>query len=393
MMPERTSKAPPDGAMAFRWSATGALCLHVVLLFSGPLSGGADLTPHLRLMQQMADAPALRNVYAPAFHAAGALLGSLAGWSLAVELLALAAAATLLFGFRHWQRAAQLPETCASLFAWAPYGFALSWCLPKVEAAGYGLAFFALAWLWQGRYARLALALAATFWIHTGAALFLGLAGGIAALARRDRRALGALALGSALAAPLFASHVASGCSWAQAFLFSAGDYLRSTEGWSSLDALPRIAVLSGPVAVVCALLGARELWTREHAVAWLCIAIVALWSNELWLAPFGTRTTLNLLRGLTLLAVPVACAAGVFVAARPRAAPALLAAVALWAIGSTWLALPGACQRTPVDWERVARTQVDRCSFRWAISEAHGEPVPRPAWEGPDAETQRRQR
>ncbi|MBW2267720.1 MAG: hypothetical protein JRH16_04010 [Deltaproteobacteria bacterium] len=370
-MPERMPEAPPEGASAFRWSAGGALGLHALILLSGPLSGGSDLTPHLRLMQQMADAPALRNVYAPAFHAAGALLGSRIGWDLAAELLALASAAALLFGFRHWQRAAQLPDACASLFAWAPYGFALSWCLPKVEAAGYGLAFFALAWLWQGRHLRLAVALAATFWVHTGAALFLGLAGGIAALARRDRRALGALAFGSALAAPLWAAHVVAGCSWAQALLLSAGDYLRSTEGWSSLDALPRIAVLAGPVAVACALPGARELWHRERTVAWLCIAILALWSNELWLAPFGARTTLNLLRGLTLLAVPVACAAGVFIANRPRVAPALWVAVVLWALGSTWLALPGSCQRVPVDWERVAHTHVDRCTFRWAISEA----------------------
>ena len=76
-MPKRAPLAPPEGTLAFRWSAAGALSLHAIVLFSGPLSGGADLTPHLRLMQQMADAPALRNVYAPAFHAAGALLDAI----------------------------------------------------------------------------------------------------------------------------------------------------------------------------------------------------------------------------------------------------------------------------------------------------------------------------
>lgn len=319
----------------------------------------------------MADAPALRNVYAPAFHAAGALLAGPLGSGLAVRVLALASAAALLFGFRAWQRAAQLPEACASLFAWAPYGFALSWCLPKIEAAGYGLAFFALAWLWQGRHARLALALAATFWVHTGAALFLGLAAGIAALARNDRRALAALACGTLFSAPLWVAHVAAGCSWAQTFLLSAGDYLRSAEGWSSLGQLPRIAVLAGPVALGAALLSARELWQRERALAWVCAAIVLLWCNELWLAPFGTRTTLNLLRGLTLLAIPIAFAAGLFMAKRPRVAPWLLGAVALWALGSSWFALPGSCHRAPVDWERVGHTQVDRCTFRWVISEA----------------------
>jgi hypothetical protein len=342
-----------------------------LLLFAGPLSGGADLTPHLRLIQQMAEAPELRNVYAPAFHVLGALLGSWVGMALAVKLLALASAAALYCGFRQWQRAAQLPEICASLFVWSPYCFALSWCLPKIEAAGYGLAFVALAWLWQRHYARLGVALAAAFWVHTGAALFLGLAGGIAALARRDGRALGALALGTLLAVPLWASHFAAGCSWAQALLLSAGDYLRSTEGWSSVAALPRIAVLAGPIIIGCALLGARPLWQRERALACLCGAIVVLWCNELWLAPFGTRTTLNLLRGLTLLAVPIAFAGGLYLASRPRAAPWLLAASVLWALGSTALAVPDSCQRKPVDWERVGHTHVDRCTFRWAISEA----------------------
>ena len=32
-----------------------------------------------------------------------------------------------------------MPELSATLYAWAPYGFALSWCLPKIEAAGYGI--------------------------------------------------------------------------------------------------------------------------------------------------------------------------------------------------------------------------------------------------------------
>lgn len=338
------------------------------MLFSGPLAGGADLVPHLSLVQRIAELPGLYNVYPPAFHVLSAGVGAIVGHELAVKALALASVALLLLGFRRLQIAAQLPELSATLYAWAPYGFALSWCLPKIEAAGYGIAFFGLAWLWEGRHARLGAALAATFWVHTGAALFLGLAGGVVALARHDRRALVALALGCIGAAPLLGAHLLAGCSFAQALLFSAGDYLRSAEGWSSLDDWPRLLLLAGPVAGACALLGARALWREHRNVALLGLTILVLCSNELWLAPFGTRTTLNLLRGLTLFAVPVAAAAGVFLAQKPRLAAAVVAAVALSAIASTWLVLPGACHREELDWQRVAGTEVDRCTFRWAI-------------------------
>ena len=84
---------------------------------------------------------------------------------------------------------------------------------------------------------------------------------------------------------------------------------------------------------------------------------------------PFGARTTLNLLRGLTVLAFPVAAAAGVFLADRPRAARAVLVASAVWALGCAWLALPGSCHREPVDWVQQDRLVVDRCTFRWAVT------------------------
>jgi len=352
----------------FFWSAIGALTLHAVLLV-GPLAGGADLAPHLRLMQQMAEAPALRSVYAPTYHALGALLSSALSPAGAVKLLALGSAALLLLGFRRFQRAAELPEASAALFCWVPYGFALSWCLPKVEAAGYGLAFIGLAWIWEGRHWRVAIALAATFCVHTGAALFLGLTGGIAALALRDRRALVALALGCVLASPLFAAHWMAGCSPAEALLFSHGDYLRSATGWSSFPLFARIAALAGPPAVVCAMLGAHTLWKQHRPVAWLALVAALLWANELWLLPFGSRTTLNLLRGLTVLAFPVAAAAGVFLADRPRAARAVIVASAVWALGCAWLALPGSCYREPVDGEQQDRLVVDRCTFRWAFT------------------------
>jgi hypothetical protein len=181
-------------------------------------------------------------------------------------------------------------------------------------------------------------------------------------------RTAGALALGCLLASPLFAAHLAAGCSWTEALLFSRGDYLRSGSGWSSFGILHRVLALAGPIALAGAAAGAATLWREHRAVAWVAAAVVLLYANELWLAPLGARTTLNLLRGLTIFAFPVAAAAGVFLAARPRAARALIAACALWALGCAWLAIPGSCHRAPVDFAQASELRIDRCQFRWAV-------------------------
>lgn len=318
-------------------------------------------------MQWLAEEPALRSTYAPAFHAAGALLSSFLPLAMAVKLLSLAGAAALLFGFRAFQRASGLPEASAALFCWAPYGFALSWCLPKVEAAGYGLAFAGLAWAWQERRRAVAAALLGTFLIHTGAALFLGLCAGVLALVRRDGRLLVALAAGCLLAAPLFAAHLAAGCSAAQALLFSEGDYLRSAGGWSSLSLGWRLPLLASPLALVCAAVGAKALWREHRPVGVVAGVVVILCTNELWLAPFGQGATLNFLRGLTILAFPLAAAGGIFLAGQSaRVAAGVIAASALLAVASSALALPGSCHREPVDFERVAALELDRCTFHW---------------------------
>ncbi len=320
-------------------------------------------------MQWLAEEPALRSTYAPAYHAAGALLSTLVPIAAAVKLLALAAAAALLFGFRAFQRASGLPEASAALFCWAPYGFALSWCLPKVEAAGYGMAFAGLAWAWRERRPAAAAALLGTFFIHTGAALFLGLCAGVLALARRDGRLLAALAAGCLLAAPLFAAHLTAGCSAAQALLFSEGDYLRRAGGWSSFSLGWRLPVLASPIAIVCAAAGAATFWRAQRAVAVVALVVVALWTNELWLAPFGAGSTLNLLRGLTILAFPLAAAGGVFLARQPpRVAAGAIVACALLALASSTFALPGSCHREPVDLDQIATLELDRCSFRWSF-------------------------
>jgi hypothetical protein len=359
---------PADrGTLLFRWSAAGALALHAALLLGeGGIHGGADLRPHLRLIQLMSEAPALRSVYAPAYHALGGILAPWIGLGVYTKLFAFAAAAALIAGFRSFQRAARLPDLAAALFAWSPYAFALTWCAPKVEAAGYALAFAALGLLLGRRYAALALALTGTFLVHTAAALFLGLSGGVLALARRDLRALLALAAGSAGAAPLFAAQLAAGCSFAQAFLFSHGDYLRHANAFTGLAMWDRVVVLASPIAVGAAALGARSLWRRDRPLATLCIVVVALYLNQLWLAPFGIGTTLNLLRGLTLFAFATAICGGVALSDRPRVAPFALAACALWSAVAAFWVVPRSCYVRSFTVAEVSHTAVDRCTFRW---------------------------
>ncbi len=361
----------------FRASAGAALCLHGWLLFGDPaLSGGADLVPHLRLIEQMGEAPGLRSVYPPAFHAASAALAALLGQSLAVKLWTWGSAAALIAGFRIFQRAAGLPGASAALFPWTPYLFALSWCLPKVEAAGYAAALVGLACLLRGRRVAAGAILTATFFVHTAAALVLGLCGGILALARRDARALVALAGGTLAASPLLAAHVLAGCTLREALLFSPGDYLRDAGRFHAASAAGRIAILAGPLGVGAALLGAPRLWREHRDVALLAVAIVALYASELWLAPFGIATTFNLMRALSLLAVAIAASAGVFAASRPGLAPALVAACAAFALVAALRAVPGSCHRVPIDSARVSAAVVDRCTFRWRFVEKPGGPA-----------------
>jgi hypothetical protein len=350
------------------WACTAfAMVLHGVLLFGTPgLHGGADLVPHLWLIERMAEAPALRNVYAPAYHVIGGLLTPLVGLELYVELFALASALALILAFRYLVRCLALPGEGASLFALFPYNLSLSWCLPKVEEAGYALAFVGLGLLSRRRYTAAAVLLGLTFYFHTAAALFLGGAGGVLALARRDGRALVALAIGTLAVAPLVAAHLAAGCDLAQALLLSRNDYLRTTSAWSSLGMIDVIAVLASPIALALAGLGARELWRRDRAVALMCAVLTVLYLNELWLAPFETRTSLDLYRGLSTLAVPVCLAAGVSVAARPRAAAWLLGVCALFALGSTLFVAPRSCYVYETRLSELEGMRVDRCTFRW---------------------------
>ena len=93
---------------------------------------------------------------------------------------------------------------------------------------------------------------------------------------------------------------------------------------------------------------------------------VFALYWNELWLAPFGMGSTLNLLRGLALLAFAVAIPAGFALDARRRLAPWILASCALWAGASSLWVVPNSCYTQTFTAAEIRATSVDRCTFRW---------------------------
>jgi hypothetical protein len=350
------------------WACIGlAVLLHAWLLFGREgLWGGGDLVPHLRLIQAVSTSPGLYNPYAPAYHWLGALLVPALGFELYTRLFALGAALFLIAGFRSFQRAAGLPDACTALFALTPFLLSLSWCVPRVEAAGYALLLFGLGFQLRGRYFALAAALGACFYVHTAASLLFGLAAGVLALARRDRRALIALAAGTLGALPLWIAHLEAGCTFAQALLFAPGGYARSLDEELLPPQWPWLAALANPAALLAAVLGARAVWRRSRPLAWLAVALAALWATNFWLAPFGIRTLVTPLRGLSVLAIPVALSAGVWGAARARREAVLLGLTAIFAVASLRLVVPQACYVRPIALSEIDGVFVSRCEFLW---------------------------
>lgn len=104
----------------------------------------------------------------------------------------------------------------------------------------------------------------------------------------------------------------------------------------------------------------------RNRSAAIACAVLAILYLNELWLAPFGVRTTLDLLRGLSVLAIPVAAAAGILLARDRRIAVAAVAGSAIIAAAATLWVVPETCVSKPVDLATVSTLSVDRCQFRW---------------------------
>jgi hypothetical protein len=361
-------------AWLFPSLALAAVALHALRLFQSPgLHGGVDLLAHLRMTELMGQAPALRNVYPPGYHAIGALLSPWVGLAAFPKLFAVVAAALSIGAFRFFQRSTGLPEHAALLFALWPYSFSLSWTLPKIEVGGYLLIFLALGLMVRRRYAAVGLLVAASFWLHTGTALVLGVCGGTLALARRDVKALVALALGTLGAVPLVWAHLAAGCTFQQALLFAEGNYLHDSSLGRSLDRGLLTLALASPPMLGAALLGASETWRRHRSVALLCAVVTLLYLQDLWLAPFGIATTFNLIRGLAMLSLPASVAAGVYLARRPRVAPWLLAAAALWCLGTTFTVAKDPLFWRPMAVEEIRGLQMSRCQFGWnAPNAAH---------------------
>jgi len=344
----------------FYGCAALALLLHLALIFGrSGLWGGGDLIPHLRLIQTTNLHALLHNTYAPAYHVLGALATRFVDLALYPKFAALLAAVLLIAGFRFFQRAAALPSSCSAIFCLTPFALSLSWCTPRIEVAGYGLLLFGLGFQLRGRRVALAILLAVTLYTHTASALLFGITAGVLALARRDKRDLMALAVGSLAALPLLAAHLSAGCSIPEAFLFAHGGYARAMTEPLFPPNWPWILPLAGPAGVLAAGLGARQTWLEHRAIGILCAAL-------LWLAPFELRTLVTLLRGLSLLAIPIAIAAGVFAARTPKHAVATIGATVAFAIAASVWIVPKACYVRAIDLAEIEAIAVDRCQFVW---------------------------
>jgi hypothetical protein len=323
------------------------------------------------MTELMGQVPAIRNVYPPGYHAIGALLSPWVGLAAFPKVFAVAAAVLSIGAFRFFQRSAGLPDHAAVLFALWPYSFTLSWTLPKIEVGGYALIFLTLGLLHHRRYGAVALLVTMSFWLHTGTAFLLGVCGVVLALARSDGRALLALALGSLGALPLLGSHLAAGCSLQQALLFAEGDYLHAARAHGTLDRWPLTLALASPPILGAALLGAPAIWRLHRPIALLGAALVLLYLQELWMAPFGFTTTFDLVRGLAMLALPASVAAGVHLARHPRLFPWLLAAAALWCAGATFTVAKQPLFWRSVALEEIRDLQMARCRFGWSAPHA----------------------
>jgi hypothetical protein len=170
---------------------------------------------------------------------------------------------------------------------------------------------------------------------------------------------------------PLVGAHLAAGCTLQQSLLFAEGDYLHAARYHGTLDRWPLMLALASPPILGAAFLGARATWRRHRPIALLCAALTLLYLQELWLAPFGFSTSFNLIRGLAMLALPVSVAAGVHLAQRPRLAPWLLAAAALWCVGTTFTVAKQPLSWRPVALEEIRDLRMARCRFGWRAPHA----------------------
>lgn len=368
LFPEaKASDAGTASARLFRISAALAIALHVYLIFGRDgFWGGGDLVPHLHVMEAMREKLALYTTYAPGYSMLGAFVTPALGVEQYAKFFALAASLLLMAGFRFFQRAAGLPDTASAVFVFTPYLLALSSCTPKVEALGYGLLLFCVGLLLKKNYLGATLVLATSFYWHTASALLLGLVGGVLCLARRDVRGLAALAFGSVLAAPLVAAHLEAGCSLAESLMLARGGFSPVAGTRVVPPNWPWLLPLMNPATLVAAVLGAASTWRQHRPIAILCGVFVFLYLNNVWLAPFEIRTLVTLLRGLTMLAIPIAIAGGVYASHSRRAAVCVVGLAAAVAVASVPTAIPNACFTKRIDIAQVANTSIERCVFLW---------------------------
>ena len=356
-----------EGTLLFWSCAALACCVHaVVLLRSSELIAGGDLPPHLRLMQWNSESLALRNVYAPFYDALGGLLAPRLGLLTYPKLFAFASCVAYVLAFRFFQRSAKLPDATGALLALSPAALTMSWCLPKVEFFGHSIAFVGLACLLRRRYALAALSLAMVFYVHTAVALVFGFVGGVLMLGSRDLRGLAALAVGALGAVPLVAAHMADGCTLPEALLFNRSGYWDSPNTGLLPENWQTIALLANPLLVGVALLGARTSWRHSMPLALMALAFLLIYTNQAWMAPFGVRSVVGFDRGLPLLAVPVAMAAGLFIANDRWLQRAVIGVCALWLVTSASLVMPDACFVRPIGIAELEGLEVERCSFTW---------------------------
>jgi len=356
-----------DGLRLFRTSAAIAIALHVGLIFGRDgFWGGGDLVVHLSVMDAMREKLALYTTYAPGYSMLGALLTPPLSVEMYAKLFALSSAVLLMAGFRYFQRAAKLPAASSALFVFTPYLLALSTCTPKVEVLGYALLLACVGLLLNRSYLAAALAVAMCFYWHTASALLLGLSAGILCIVRRDGRGLAALAIGSTAAVPLIAEHMSAGCSLAESLMLARGGFSPVAGTPVVPPNWPWLLPLANPIIVVAAALGSHATWQRNRPIAILCLAFVLLYLNNVWLEPFGIRTLVTLLRGLTMLAIPLAIAAGIHAARSARTAACVVGLAAAAAIASIPTAVPNACFTKRIDPTRAV--EVDRCVFLWHV-------------------------
>jgi hypothetical protein len=131
-------------------------------------------------------------------------------------------------------------------------------------------------------------------------------------------------------------------------------------------DGFGVVAALAAPLVVALAVPGGRHLWRNQRSLAWACLALLVVGTNAIWLAPFGLRTGVDLIRGLSLVSIAVAIPAGFILTRGVRLRQVVLGLWALWLIGCTVWAMPRACHTRPISLVAVNELEVARCQFAW---------------------------